>query len=154
MTNPPNRRPRAEALLGKAMLTLRVLTLAAAEDFRRDFDLELSDLGVESKEAAGAATEAEERLEGLAARIEATTTFEVLLADLGGEEADCRLCFECQGAPSPIQPDPHTRPPTEYQIRRVLFRWSREVSIDLGLTPEETEIAERFGRRVVPELGE
>lgn len=151
MMNPADHRRRAEVRLDATMRVQHTLTLAAAEDFHRDFDVGLRSLGVQGPDAEGAAVEAEQRLDELAVKIDATTTFEVLLA---GAQEDRRLCFECQGSPGPVQPDPHNRPPTEYEIRRVFFRWSCEGSTDLGLSPQETEVAERFGRLVVPELAD
>lgn len=83
--------------------------------------------------------------------VEATTTFEVVLG-CGGP--DRRLCFECDGSPSRVQPDPHTPPPIEYDIRRVLYRYSWDRSAEVELVGEDREVAKAFGRRVVPELVE
>lgn len=95
--------------------------------------------------------EADERLIEMPLAVEVTTTFEVVLG-CGGP--DRRLCFECHGSPSRVQPDPHTPPPIEYDIRRVLFSYSWDGSAEIELIGEDREVAEEFGRRVVPELGE
>lgn len=94
---------------------------------------------------------AEDRLFSLPLAVEATTTFEVVLG-CGGP--DRRLCFECRGEPADWQPDPHTPPPTIYEVRRVLYRYSWDRSAEIELSGEDREVAEAFGRRVVPELVE
>lgn len=62
---------------------------------------------------------AAERLYELPLCVEATTTFEVVLGTGG---PDNRLCLECDGCAADWQPDPHTPPPTVYEVRRVLHR--------------------------------
>ena len=95
--------------------------------------------------------EADDRLIEMPLAVEATTTFEVVLG-CGGP--DRRLCFECHGSPSRVQPDPYTPPPIVFEIRRVLYCYSWDRAAEIELTGKDREVAEVFGRRVVPELGE
>ena len=90
-------------------------------------------------------------IDELTLAVEATTTFEVLL-NVGGP--DRRLCLECDGSPAGWQPDPHTPPPTVYEVRRVYYRYSWSGSAEVELVGEDREVAETFARRVVPALAE
>jgi hypothetical protein len=115
----------------------------------------LEALGIEDKHAhpeiGTAEEEAQERLDEYPLAVEATVTFEVVLGTGGPDD---RLLFECSGTPSPVQPDPHTPPPTVYEINRVLYRYSWTGSAERVLTGEDRETAEALARRVVPELAE
>jgi hypothetical protein len=93
--------------------------------------------------------QAGELMDSIALAVEATTTFEVVLG-CGGP--DVRLCFECVAEESAVQPDPHTRPPLSYEIRHVLYVYTWEGRGEVELYGDDREVAEAFGRRVVPEL--
>jgi hypothetical protein len=141
-----------EASAGDLLAELRDLTALGeyehAEEARQDVGSErIAALGLDPE--AFDRYDAEEAIDALPLAVEATTTFEVVLG-VGGP--DCRLCFECDGSPADWQPDPHTPPPTVYEIRRVLYRYSWSGSAELELVGEDREVAEAFARRVVPEL--
>lgn len=93
--------------------------------------------------------DAEQVMDEMPLCVEATTTFEVVLGTGG---PDRRLCFECSPGYEREHDDPRSR--TTYTIRRVFYRYSWEGSAEFELIGEDREIAEAFGRRVVPELVE
>lgn len=130
---------------------LRLLQQVADGDYDGGSGEMLESLGLEIDDGCVEVHEAIDTLYAMPLAVEATTTFEVILG-IGGP--DRPLCFECDGGPADWQPDPHTPPPTVYEVRRVYFRYSWEGSAELELTGEDREIAEAFGRRVVPELVE
>lgn len=94
---------------------------------------------------------AEERLDAYPLAVERTVSLEVVLGTGG---PDTRLIFECDLAieePGPYDPQGAR---DVLDIRRVLFRYSWTGSAEVELRGEDREIAEEFGRRVVPELVE
>lgn len=92
--------------------------------------------------------QAEERLNEYPLCVEATTTFEVVLGTGGPDD---RLIFECSYEINPTLDDTAHR---DYEIRRVLYRYSWTGSAERVLTGEDRETAEELARRVVPELVE
>jgi hypothetical protein len=94
---------------------------------------------------------AEDRMFSLPLAVEATTTFEVVLG-CGGP--DRRLCFECDVDSRVIERGENVLQSVGYEIRRVLYRYSWDRSAEIELDGEDREVAEAFGRRVVPELVE
>lgn len=93
--------------------------------------------------------EAEERLDALPLAIERATTFEIVLG-VGGP--DRRLLIDCEAGYEREHEDPRSR--TTYEIKGVRFRYSWGYSVEIPLTGEAREAAERFASRVVPELVE
>jgi hypothetical protein len=73
--------------------------------------------------------------------VEATTMFEVVLGTGGPDD---RLLFECSGGEGEW----------EWEIDRVLYRYSWTGSAERVLSGEDRETAEELARRVVPELTE
>lgn len=119
---------------------------------RRDDELE--SLGVSFDEVGCAdVDDAWDRLHEMPLCVEATTTFEIVLG-VGGP--DSRLLIECSRvAGEGIEGDRLTASGDfDYEIRRVLFRYSWEGTGEIELTGEDREVAESFARRVVPELVE
>ncbi|MBS1886116.1 MAG: hypothetical protein JSU06_02920 [Actinobacteria bacterium] len=94
---------------------------------------------------------AEDRLFSMPLAVEATTTFEVVLG-CGGP--DRRLCFECDVDSRVIERGENVLQSVGYEVRRVLYRYSWDRSAEIELAGEDREVAEAFGRRVVPELVE
>jgi len=93
----------------------------------------------------------EVRLFSMPLAVESTTTFEVLLG-CGGP--DRRLCFEFDVENQGSDAAGVEVFETSYEIRRVLYRYSWDRSAEIELAGEDREVAEAFGRRVVPELAE
>lgn len=89
--------------------------------------------------------QAEERLNEFPLCVESTTLFEVVIGTGGPDD---RLIFECNeiGTNGLNQP--------EYEIARVLYRYSWTGSAERVLSGEDRETAEELARRVVPELVE
>ncbi|MBS1675986.1 MAG: hypothetical protein JST08_01245 [Actinobacteria bacterium] len=110
----------------------------------------LSALGIDPEGAPE--DQAEERLHELSLGVDVTTTFEVVL---GAGGPDRRLCFECDRDldRSGLDLTP-AYPRYVYEIRRVHFRYSWSGSAEVELTGSDREVAEAFGRRVVPELAD
>lgn len=83
--------------------------------------------------------------------VEATTTFEIVLGTGGPDD---RLLIECDTSDRISGTFPHEVIGTDYEIRRVLYRYSWSGSAEVELVGEDKEVAEVFARRVVPELAE
>jgi hypothetical protein len=89
-------------------------------------------------------------LDQLPSAIAKRATFEIALG-VGGP--DRRLCFECVWIPPQSRPqDPVAITRDRYEVRRVFYRFSSSGSADVELNGTDREIAQAFGRRVVPEL--
>lgn len=101
--------------------------------------------------------EAAERLDEYPLCVESTRTFEIVLGTGGPDD---RLVFECDLSeylrPARAVPVPgeQSAPEIEYEIRRVLYRYSWTGSAERVLSGQDQEAAEELARRVVPELGE
>lgn len=94
--------------------------------------------------------QAEERLIEYPLCVEATTTFEVVIGTGGPDD---RLLFECDVSQPHMGGDgPYGE--VQYEIRRVLYRYSWTGSAERVLSGEDRETAEELARRVVPELVE
>jgi len=90
--------------------------------------------------------EAESHLHALPLAVEVTTTFEVVLGTGGPDD---RLLVECRAE---LDPEQTLQP--QYEVRRILYRYSWEGSGEVELVGEDRAAAEAFARRVVPELTE
>jgi hypothetical protein len=94
--------------------------------------------------------QAEERLINYPLAVEATTVFEVVIGTGGPDD---RLIFECDVSQPHMGGDgPYGE--VQYEIRRVLYRYSWTGSAKRVLSGEDQETAEKLARRVVPELAE
>lgn len=133
-----NSTPRAAASGQQERLALvsRVLTEGSTRDVSNE---ESEAVGLEF-DGRDMAEDAAERLYEYPLRVEATTTFEVVLG--AGGPGD-RLCLECDGCPADWQPDLHTPPPTVYGPLRPLplLLVGRA---GLRLRGEDREVAEAF----------
>jgi len=93
---------------------------------------------------------AEELLREMPLCVDATTTFEIVLGTGG---PDSRLLIECD-ASQPHMGGDGPYGDVEYEIRRILYRYSWNGSGELELTGSDYRAAESFAERVIPELAE
>lgn len=118
--------------------------LVRAMEYADDLDHKaLGSLGVESddNDPGELAEEAERALDEMPLGVDRTMTFEVVLGTGG---PDSRLLFECDAIEGIHGFD--------YELRRVLFRYSWDGSREVELTGGERDVAIEAGRRWVPEL--
>jgi hypothetical protein len=113
-------------------------------------DGRLEDLGFVLEGGDPLEDQANRMLDQLPSAIAKRATFEIALGVAG---PDRRLCFECVWIPPQSRPqDPVAITRDRYEVRRVFYRYSSSDSTEVELNGTDREIAEAFGRRVVPEL--
>lgn len=130
--------------LGEQVITeMGVERIAAA--------LEMSEKEVGAAAGVELADAAEERIDEFPICVEVTTTFEIVLG-IGGP--DDRLLVECNTERGALASPSTLARQMQYEIRRVLYRYSWGESAEIVLHDEDQKVAEAFARRVVPELDE
>lgn len=135
---------------------LAVLTKAAdyedpANVLKETTAEQLEALGFE-REGDPLAEQAERMLSEYPLAVEATTTFEIVIGTGGPDD---RILVECDRlTPENCPGYVDSVGSFEYEIRRVLYRYSWSGSAEVELAGEDKEVAEAFARRVVPELVE
>lgn len=113
-------------------------------------ELDLAQAGeADADEGWSIAQEAEDRLSEFPLAVESTRVFEVVLGTGGPDD---RLLIECDMDEYDIGGGHRSDP--QYEVRRVLYRYSWTGSAERELTGKDREVALEFARRVVPELAE
>jgi hypothetical protein len=92
--------------------------------------------------------EAAERLDEYGLGVQQTVTFEIVLGTGGPDD---RLLFECWPEEPP---NPNYIGEPDYEIHRVLYRYSWTGTADRVLAGQDRDAAIEYARRVVPELVE
>lgn len=98
--------------------------------------------------------EAEQRLNEYPLCVERTVSFEIVIGTGGPDD---RLVVECDVVPTLVGHELTLQEPggsIEYEIRRILYRYSWTGSAEVELVGEDRQVAEEFARRLVPELVE
>ncbi len=129
-----------------ALSDIGVLVAIAGHENPGFADERLEDLGFVLEGGDPLEDQADWLIEEMPLSLEMETTFEVVL---GAGGPDRRLCFECRSIGRFDERDQ-----MGYEIGRVYYRYSWCGSAEVQLSGKGREIAEAFGRRVVPELAE
>lgn len=141
----------AVAYVGRAMRgrldDLALLTRTADSGLREGTNDDLESLGFDLDED-DLEDQATILLDEYPLCVEATTTFEIVLGTGGPDD---RLLIECETIENRCRDE---RDHADYEIRRILYRYSWSGSGERVLSGEDYDVAERFARRVVPELVE
>lgn len=109
----------------------------------------LEELGLVCEGGDPPEEQADRLIEGKPWAVQATVTFEVVLAP---HAPDRRLCLECDV--DLLDPSEPRRFPGRggYTVRRASYRYSWSGSSEVELSGAARQVAERFAARVVPEL--
>jgi hypothetical protein len=149
----------AAAYVGTAMRgrldDLALLQSLAAEDDQTDFGKVGALMAMSARDVSEAgqpymAEQAEEALDEFPLCVERMVSFEVVLGTGGPDD---RLIIECDTVERGAGHQGFALG-LDYEIRRVLYRYSWEGSGEVVLRGEDRKVAENFARRVVPELVE
>jgi hypothetical protein len=133
-----------------ALSDIRDLMAIAGHDNPGYEDRRLEELGFLLEGGDPLEDQANGILSHLPSAIAKRATFEIVL---GVKGPDRRLCFECVWIPPQSRPqDPVAITRDRYEVRRVFYRYSWSDSAEVELHGTDREIAEDFGRRVLPEL--
>ncbi len=137
----------AVAYVGEAMRgrleTLKLLQAVIDDDGRNiaEPDAVAAELGIDPADVDGDGADllevAETALYELPLCVEATTTFEIVLGTGGPDD---RLLIECETVENPMRDE---RDHADYEIRRILYRYSWSGSAERVLSGEDYEVAGR-----------
>lgn len=133
-----------EAIVGAVYAGTQALDEMGVRRVREALDRDVGDMT-----PGELSTAAEDRLIEMPLAVEATTTWEIVLGTGG---PDRRLLFECSPFERIDSHSPTGFSPGGYEVRRILYRYSWDGSAEIELVGSDREVAEAFGRRVVPEL--